>query len=50
MKKIKDMTIEELQKQKKMLLNDREWAGIGYASFYEQQIRRVNEELSKRGR
>ena len=48
MKSIKDMNMKELRAQKKMLMRDRAWAGIGYALFYENQISKVNEELEKR--
>lgn len=48
MKSIKDMSMKELRAQKKMLMRDRAWAGIGYALFYENQIRQVNKEMEKR--
>lgn len=50
MKSIKDMSVKELRAQRKMLVRDRAWAGIGYALFYENQIRQVDKELAKRKR
>ena len=48
MKKIEDMTVKELRKEKKTLMRDKAWAGVGYALYYERQIRRVNDEIAKR--
>lgn len=48
MKSIKDMTVKELRAQKKMLMRDKAWAGIGFVTFYDAQIRQVNKELAKR--
>lgn len=48
MKSIKEMSIKELESKLRMLKIDKLSAGIGFALYYDTQIKRIEAELSAR--